>query len=102
MCEELSVSPEDPVVLALSFYLKSPSMGHYTRDGYIEGWRTISPTADTIAKQKEALVALRRQFESDADVKGALANDGKGGLFTRVYEWVYAYARDEGQKSLCE
>ncbi|PWN41468.1 DUF298-domain-containing protein, partial [Ceraceosorus guamensis] len=99
MCEDLSLSPEDAVMLPLSFYLRSPSMGHYTRDAYIEGWRTLDG-ADTVAKQKQLLPKLREELEKDAEVRGALASEGKGGLFARVYDWVYAYARDEGQKSL--
>ncbi|CEH12478.1 Uncharacterized conserved protein [Ceraceosorus bombacis] len=68
-------------------------------DQYKEGWRTLDG-ADTVAKQKQVLPKLREELERDAEVRGALASEGKGGLFARVYDWVYAYARDEGQKSL--
>lgn len=106
-CQELDVSPEDVVLLALSFYLESPTMGKFTREGFVNGWRTLADGAasscDTITRQKERLPQLTKELQEDAQVKGELANKGgKGGLYKRVYEYTYAFARPEGQKSLRE
>ena len=87
-------------MLPLSFYLRSPSMGHFSRSGFVDGWRELG--ADSLESMKEALPPLLEDLRGDRPVKGKLAGEGKGGLFARVYEWCYAYARDEGQKSLCE
>lgn len=104
MCEALSISPEDVVMLPLSFYLKSPSLGTFRRDDYIAGWRTIAdgqPCEDAEA-QKRLLPRLRQELEQDAPVRGERASEAKGGLFARTYEFTYTFARPEGQKSLRE
>lgn len=100
LCSSLEISPEDVVMLPLSFYLRSPSMGHFSRSGFVDGWRELG--ADSLESMKGALPALLEDLRQDRPVKGKLASEGKGGLYARVYEWCYAYARDEGQKSLCE
>ena len=41
LCEDLGVDPEDVVLLAVAFELKSPAMGRWTRAGWIEGWRAV-------------------------------------------------------------
>jgi DCN1-like protein 1/2 len=40
-CEALEVDPGDVVLLAIAYELKSPRMGHWTRQGWIEGWKHI-------------------------------------------------------------
>lgn len=40
-CEDLEVDPEDVVLLAVAFELKSPRLGHWTRTGWVEGWKSI-------------------------------------------------------------
>lgn len=101
MFEDLGISPEDPVVLPLSFYLRSPSIGTFTRADYVAGWRNLGG-ADNLEKQCAALPRLRDALTSDAAVVGDRAAEGKGGLYTRVYEFAYTFARPEGQKSLRE
>lgn len=105
MCEDLGVSPEDVVMLPLSFYLRSPSLGTFTRASFIEGWRAIAgprTKCDTLEAQRELLPKLRDELKSDALVRGDLGAGSKQGLFGRVYEFTYAFARPEGQKSLRE
>lgn len=104
LCEDLDISPEDVVMLPLSFYLRSPSLGTFQRTPYIEGWRAIADTekVDTLAAQKKLLPKLRDELKKDAPVRGLRATEGKSGLFHRVYEFTYTFARQEGQKSLGE
>ena len=40
-CEDLNVNPEDVVLLALAYELKSPSMGIWERKGWVDGWKSI-------------------------------------------------------------
>ncbi|EPQ28259.1 uncharacterized protein PFL1_04086 [Pseudozyma flocculosa PF-1] len=103
MCEDLEVSPEDVVFLPLSYYLRSESIGSFGRKEYIEGWKMLG-YADTLDKQKAALDKLRDELRRNAPVRPErLALEGKrsgAGLYEKVYEYTYAFARPEGQKSL--
>ena len=102
MLEDLKMSPEDAVVLPLSFYLRSPSLGTFQKEQYIEGWKSIagSKKCDSIEAQMKLLETLREELKADAPVRGDRANESKQGLFHRTYEFTYTFARPEGQKSL--
>lgn len=41
LCEDLSVDPEDVVLLAIAYELKSPRMGQWTKTGWIEGLKGL-------------------------------------------------------------
>ena len=41
LCEELGVDPEDVVLLAVAYELKSPAMGQWTRKGWTDGWKAL-------------------------------------------------------------
>ena len=41
LCEDLAVNPEDVVLLAVAFELKSPSMGQWSRKGWTDGWKQL-------------------------------------------------------------
>lgn len=102
MCQDLDISPEDVVMLPLSFYLRSPSLGTFQRNSYIDGWKDIAGTfkVDSLDAQKDLLPALREDLRNDAPVRGERSKESQAGLFHRVYEFTYAFARPEGQKSL--
>ncbi|KAF8660707.1 hypothetical protein AX16_001574 [Volvariella volvacea WC 439] len=85
-CEDMAVDPEDVVLLAVAFELKSPRMGHWTRQGWIEGWKNIG--VDTIDGMSRALPGLKSKLGSDAD------------YFQKVYSYTFDFARAEGQRSL--
>jgi DCN1-like protein 1/2 len=104
MCQDLEISPEDVVMLPLSFYLRSPSLGTFQKQHYIEGWRAIAGTSavDSLKSQMKLLPVMRDELKKDAAVRGERGNESKSGLFHRVYEFTYTFAREEGQKSLCE
>ncbi len=109
MCEALEVSPEDVVFLPLSFYLRSPSIGTFTRTDYVAGWKMLD-LSDTLEKQKKTIEKLRQELlenkplrlERVAQEKAdpATASSANKGLYEKVYEYTYAFARQEGQKSL--
>ncbi|KAJ1032729.1 hypothetical protein NDA16_000750 [Ustilago loliicola] len=109
MCEALQVSPEDVVFLPLSYYLKSPSIGTFTRNDYVNGWKMLD-LSDTLEKQAKTLEKLRQELlenkplrlERIAEEKSnpATASSANKGLYEKVYEYTYGFARREGQKSL--
>ncbi|TFK36066.1 hypothetical protein BDQ12DRAFT_257920 [Crucibulum laeve] len=41
LCEDLEVDPEDVVLLAIAYELKSPSLGQWKKQGWTEGWKNI-------------------------------------------------------------
>jgi len=85
-CEDLEVDPEDVVLLALAYELKSKQIGKWTRQGWIDGWKSIG--ADSIQSMKSALTRLRNQLGSDLS------------YFQKVYNHTFDFARSEGQRSL--
>lgn len=108
LCEDLQVDPEDVVMLAVAYELKSPRIGQWNKKGWTDGWKTlgsvamvlISSTAicncwlstflrcDSITGMKVALVRLRDKLGSDP------------GYFQKVYNHTFDFARTEGQRSL--
>jgi len=104
-CGDLEVDPEDVVLLAIAFELKSPRMGLWKRDGWVNGWKSIGYAvlprmaihseilsfcrADAIPAMKAALPKLRDQLGSDPV------------YFKKVYNYTFDFARSEGQRSLC-
>jgi len=86
LCEDLNVDPDDVVILSLAYELKSPRMGQWTKQGWIEGWKSIG--ADSISAMKTALPRLRDQLGSDPE------------YFRKVYNHTFDFGRSEGQRSL--
>ncbi|KJA24926.1 hypothetical protein HYPSUDRAFT_200185 [Hypholoma sublateritium FD-334 SS-4] len=86
LCSDLGVDPEDVVLLAVAFELKSPAMGRWTRAGWIEGWKAIG--TDTLPAMQTALERLRDQLATDP------------AYFAKVYTHTFDFARAEGQRSL--
>lgn len=41
LCTDLEVNPEDVVLLAVAYELKSPGIGQWTKAGWMEGWKNI-------------------------------------------------------------
>ncbi|PPR05433.1 hypothetical protein CVT26_011311 [Gymnopilus dilepis] len=82
LCEDLGVDPEDVVLLAVAYELKSPRMGEWTRQGWIDGWKSIG--TDSIQGMKNALDRLRNQLASDPN------------YFQKVYNYTFDFARAEG------
>ncbi|KAF8154226.1 hypothetical protein B0H34DRAFT_82003 [Crassisporium funariophilum] len=41
LCEDLGVNPEDVVLLAIAYELKSPRVGEWTKQGWLDGWKNI-------------------------------------------------------------
>lgn len=41
LCEDLGLNPEDVVMLAVAYELKSPGVGEWTRQGWVDGWKNL-------------------------------------------------------------
>jgi DCN1-like protein 1/2 len=85
-CGDLHVDPEDVVLLAVAFELKSPRIGQWTRQGWIDGWKNLR--CDTILAMEGALPRLRTKLASDPE------------YFQKVYAYTFNFARSDGQRSL--
>ncbi|EIM84253.1 DUF298-domain-containing protein [Stereum hirsutum FP-91666 SS1] len=86
LCEDLGVDPEDVVLLAVAYELKSPRMAEWKRQGWIAGWKSVG--CDSIATMKTSLLRLRDKLGSDPN------------YFRSVYSYTFDFARAEGQRSL--
>ncbi|KAH6912125.1 Cullin binding-domain-containing protein [Coprinopsis sp. MPI-PUGE-AT-0042] len=86
LCEDLEVDPEDVVMLAVAYELKSPKVGEWTKQGWLDGWKNLG--VDSIAAMKPVVQRLRSQLSSDP------------GYFRKVYNHTFDFARNEGQRSL--
>ena len=83
---DLTVSLDEPAVLAILTELSAPTMGELTRDGFLAGWRVLG--ADTLAKQSTVLPHLRAQLSANPE------------YFRRVYKHTFLLARTPGQKGV--
>ncbi|PVF99586.1 putative SCRO protein [Serendipita vermifera] len=87
LCESLGVDPEDVVMLAVAYELKSPRVGEWTKQGWIDGWKKLS--CDSIQQMKARVPQLASQLGSDID------------YFRSVYNYTFDFAKTEtGQRSI--
>ena len=116
MLSDMNLDPASVTILPLSYYLSSPSLGQFTRNGYVDGWLRIgvgsSPESQgssltlprLVEQQKHAVSEVMHTFTSDGPVlpeyKSSSSSSPKKGLYTTVYEYTFAFARNEGQKNL--
>lgn len=88
-CEAISLPLEDAGVLALSYVLKSPQMGVFTKQGWIEGWRSLG--CDNIPAMQAAAGASGKLTER---LKREEA------FFKSVYLYAFDFAKAPGQRSI--
>jgi len=85
-CEDLDVNPEDVVLLAVAYELKSPGVGTFPREGWVEGWKKLQ--CDSIPKIKAQLAQLNSKLANDTEYLQA------------VYNFTFDFAKNEGQRSI--
>ncbi|KAI9860745.1 MAG: Scaffold-type E3 ligase [Trichoglossum hirsutum] len=83
---DIKVELEEITVLVICEALKSPTIGEFARDGFIEGWKALG--ADTLEKQRALVPHLRKSIQTDQS------------LFKRVYRNTFLLARNPGQKAV--
>jgi len=86
LCEDLEVNPEDVVLLAIAYELKSERVGEWKKQGWIEGWKNLH--CDSIPSMRSALGPLRSKLGGDST------------YFQKVYNHTFDFARNQGQRSL--
>ncbi|KAJ6465690.1 defective in Cullin neddylation protein 1 [Mycena sanguinolenta] len=86
LCQDLGVDPEDVVLLAVAFELKSPRVGEWNRSGWLEGWKNIG--CDALPAMKTALPRLRTKLGQDP------------AYFQKVYNHTFEFAKQQGQRSI--
>ncbi|KAK0200708.1 defective in Cullin neddylation protein 1, partial [Desarmillaria ectypa] len=85
-CEDLSVNPEDVVLLSVAYELKSNRMGEWGRQGWLEGWKNLG--CDNTPAMRASLPKLSQKLSSDPN------------YFRKVYNHTFEFGRLEGQRSL--
>ncbi|KAG9103918.1 Scaffold-type E3 ligase [Ceratobasidium sp. 370] len=85
-CADLEVDPEDVSLLAVACELKSPTVGEWTRSGFVDGWKRLG--CDTIPAMKTTIARLRTNLSQDP------------AYFSRVYTYTFNFARAEGARSI--
>ncbi|KAI1934006.1 Scaffold-type E3 ligase [Ophidiomyces ophidiicola] len=83
---DIKVNLDEVACLAISELLRSPSMGEFTRQGFIDGWKDLG--ADTLKNQALFASSLRKQIPTDPI------------LFRRVYRYTFILCRLPGQRHL--
>ncbi|KMP09036.1 Scaffold-type E3 ligase [Coccidioides immitis] len=83
---DIKVQLDEVVCLAISELLRSPSMGEFTRESFIDGWKDSG--SDTLAKQASFASNLRKRIRNEPD------------LFKRVYRYAFILCRLPGQRHL--
>jgi DCN1-like protein 1/2 len=105
---DIALDPEEPAVLAVAYKLDAPTLGVFTRTGFVDGWRALGyvylPTSPSFSLSNGftdddfRVENLQAMALAVAQLREQLITDN---LFhKKVYLFTYAFARIEGQRSL--
>jgi len=83
---DINIELDEVACFGIAELLKSPTMGEFTREGFIEGWKLAG--CDTLPKMINHASALRLRITSRAEV------------FRRVYRYAFILCRQAGQRNL--
>ncbi|KAI9698774.1 MAG: Scaffold-type E3 ligase [Candelina mexicana] len=90
--QALGINLDEVSVLVISEALQSPTMGEFTREGYLTGWQRLATGhpggAGTIANQSVLIGKLCSNLPYDEEI------------FKRVYNHTFLIARNPGQKAI--
>lgn len=112
MFTDLLIDVASVAVLPLSYYLGSQSLGHFSRQGFVDGWLRLglgpallgAPSKDRVLEvQRGVLPEIQHAFETNGPVvppRTPAQAPTKKGLYTTVYEFTFLFGRSEGQKNL--
>ncbi|GAB1526977.1 Scaffold-type E3 ligase [Rhizoctonia solani] len=128
-CEDLGVDPEDVSLLAVACELKSPTVGEWTKNGFIDGWKRLGRSRETKRsystwrhgddlhsppilrpRRRSRLVFFSRETPSDMcdtidQMKTTIATlrtklGNDPDYFSRVYTYTFTFAKAEGARSI--
>ncbi|KAL4998564.1 Cullin binding-domain-containing protein [Aspergillus recurvatus] len=83
---DIEVELDEVTCLTVAELLQSPSMGEFTREGFLNGWRSVQ--CDSISKMAAHAKSLRTRIPSEPD------------LFRRVYRYTFPLCLVQGQRNL--
>ncbi|KAK2745383.1 Scaffold-type E3 ligase [Myotisia sp. PD_48] len=83
---DIQVKLDEVACLAVAELLQSPSMGEFTREKFVEGWKTLN--CDTLQKQASFANTLRHRLTTDSQ------------LFRQVYRYTFLLCRMPGQRNV--
>lgn len=69
LCSALEIDPSEVTLAILSYYVKSPQMGVFKREDYINGWVAMGDV-DTLEKQKKMMHKIKEDLLNDSAVRG--------------------------------
>ncbi|KAK9463180.1 Cullin binding-domain-containing protein [Lipomyces oligophaga] len=84
--QDLGMDVEDPSVLALVCKLEAPTVGQFSKDGFIKGWQSLG--VDSFPKMKSAAESLKESMLTDPD------------FFKQVYRYTFTFIKPSGQRNL--
>lgn len=85
LCNDLNVTPLDPVTLVLSYHCRAAQMGVFTREEFLGGMQRLG--CDDVEKLRDKLPELRAALQDRAACK-------------EVYAFTFQFALDQGQRCL--
>jgi len=85
LCNDIGVSPMDPVTLVLAWHCRADQMGVFTREEFGSGMQRLG--CDAAQKLREKVSELRSQLQDRATCK-------------EVYAYTFQFALDQGQRCL--
>ncbi|KAF7117975.1 hypothetical protein CNMCM5793_007344 [Aspergillus hiratsukae] len=83
---DIKVQLDEVACLGIAELLKSPSMGEFTREGFVNGWRDAR--CDNLQKMIAHAADIRARIPAEPD------------LFRRVYRYTFPLCRMQGQRNL--
>ncbi|PLB37038.1 defective in cullin neddylation 1 family protein [Aspergillus candidus] len=83
---DIHVQLDEITCLGIAELLKSPSMGEFTRENFLAGWRAVG--CDTLDKMIAYANSLRTRIPTEPD------------LFRRIYRYTFPLCRMQGQRNL--
>jgi len=85
LCNDLGISPMDPVTLVLAWHCRADQMGVFTREEFAAGMQRLG--TDDVQKLRAKMEDLRAQLQDRATCK-------------EVYGYTFQFALDQGQRCL--
>lgn len=86
LCTDLNIEPEDIVMLAIAYELKSKRLAEWHKQGWVDGWKRLG--CDNIQAMQMAAKNLRVELARDPV------------YFEAVYNHTFSLALSPGQRSL--
>ncbi|KAF3400933.1 Defective in cullin neddylation protein 1 [Talaromyces pinophilus] len=84
--EAIQVRLDEVACLGIAELLKSPSMGEFTRTGFVDGWKSVG--VESIPQMISHAASLRTRISSQPDT------------FRKVYRYAFPLCRMQGQRNL--